>query len=720
MKFPLFFGVGPACVLGAYPALTLVLSIGLALSSFAAMAAEPTPDAGPIDPARQNPPAQLPSERDFLDAQVPLVLSVSRLPQRPDEIPGAVTVIDRQMIHASGARDVVDLLRLVPGFAVSNAYEDGTAAGSYHSPIRTTFPNQMQLMVDGRSVYSLYLAGSTGPGLQTVALDDIERIEIYRGSNSAAYGARAFLGSVNIVTRDLPDTQGVMARVTRGVGEHGAGVEDWGLRLGGEGPAAQASGLGMNGWRLSADRRRDDNLRGASGPLTVQRVNLRADLVAGLQDQVELRAGQSQIGYWIGREGQLPEPHTRTFTTGYAQIDWRRSLDEDSDLLVQLSHTDEEVRELTHFDSPSPITLQMHHDIAWDFSGQARSTNLLAQHTVRLAPSLRGVWGGELRREATVSAPLYNTHTAYIEDFTRLFVNVEWHFVEDWLLNAGVLAEHSSLTGDEEYAPRLMVNWHVAELAGARHTVRAGMSRAFRSVSVFERNADIRFRDPQTGEDLAYLYDASLGNPARPERIDVKELGWLVESGAAFSLDLRVFEEQLHGVVVDQFAPKTGGAVNGDPKVFTFVNGEDFDVRGAEAQLRWTPRPGARLHYAWAQFESEQRMSMSQSSQGRPVPTHRSQSLLYIQRLPWGLSASAFGYEMGDRIYPNSVAYAPPYSRVDLRLAKTLRLDGRWWAGRQAELSMTWQNIDGDDADHSKDYPQYFQRRVFLMLQLGH
>jgi iron complex outermembrane receptor protein len=102
------------------------------------------------------------------------------------------------------------------------------------------------------------------------------------------------------------------------------------------------------------------------------------------------------------------------------------------------------------------------------------------------------------------------------------------------------------------------------------------------------------------------------------------------------------------------------------------------------------------------------------------VPDHRSQGLLYIQRLPGGVSASLFGYEMGDRIYPNAVAKAPPYSRVDARLAKTLRLDDRWWAGRQAELSMTWQNIDGDDADHSKKYPQYFQRRVFVALQLGY
>ncbi|WP_242671217.1 TonB-dependent receptor plug domain-containing protein [Hylemonella gracilis] len=725
MKFPPFFRVERACMLGAFPALTLVHL--LALKPSIVSAAEPMPSPALhaseyVSGSRQQEalPGLLPSERDYLDVQMPVVLSVSRLPQRPDEIPGAVTVIDRRMIQASGARDVVDLLRLVPGFAVSNSYEDGTAAGSYHSQIRTTFPNQMQLMVDGRSVYSLYLAGSTGPGLQTVALDDIERIEIYRGSNSAAYGARAFLGSVNIVTRDLAETQGVMARVTRGVGEHGAGVEDWGLRLGGSGEATRMHDLGMTGWRLSADRRRDDNLRGTSGPLTVQRLNLRADLNASMRDQVELRAGQSQIAYWLGWEDQLPGPHTRTFTTRYAQIDWRRTLDEDHDLLVQLSHTHEDVDELVAFNSPSPITGQMHDNIPWNFSGQARSTNLLAQNTVRLDAMLRVVWGGEVRREETISEPLYGTTEGFVEDFTRLFANVEWHFAEDWLLNAGVLAEHSTLVDDDEVAPRLMVNWHAADLGTVRHTVRAGRSRAFRSVSVFERNANVRFRDSETGQDLGYLYDASLGNPARAERIDVKELGWLAESGSIFSFDLRVFEEHLRDVVVDKFAPKPGGVADGDPKVFTYVNGQSFDVRGAEAQLRWKPWRGAQLHYTRTSFESGQRMSMSQSSEGRPVPGHRSQGLLYIQRLPWGVSASLFGYEMGDRIYPNAVAKAPPYSRVDARLAKTLRLDDRWWAGRQAELSMTWQNIDGDDADHSKKYPQYFQRRVFVALQLGY
>ena len=46
------------------------------------------------------------------------VITPARLPQRLDESPSTVTVIDRAMIEASGARRLVDVLRLVPGFQV--------------------------------------------------------------------------------------------------------------------------------------------------------------------------------------------------------------------------------------------------------------------------------------------------------------------------------------------------------------------------------------------------------------------------------------------------------------------------------------------------------------------------------------------------------------------------------------------------------------------------
>ena len=63
--------------------------------------------------------AQEVSEKDYF-GDLPVVLSVSRLAQPLSETPGSVTVIDRETIRRSGARDLSDLLRLVPGFVVGH------------------------------------------------------------------------------------------------------------------------------------------------------------------------------------------------------------------------------------------------------------------------------------------------------------------------------------------------------------------------------------------------------------------------------------------------------------------------------------------------------------------------------------------------------------------------------------------------------------------------
>lgn len=74
-------------------------------------------------------------------------------------------------------------------------------------------------------------------------------------------------------------------------------------------------------------------------------------------------------------------------------------------------------------------------------------------------------WGGEFRREQVSSRPLYNTDAALVTDFTRLFGNAEWRLSQALILNAGAMAEKSSINGDS-VAPRLMLNWHVA---GGKH-----------------------------------------------------------------------------------------------------------------------------------------------------------------------------------------------------------------------------------------------------------
>ncbi|PCD00250.1 TonB-dependent receptor plug domain-containing protein [Halopseudomonas pelagia] len=147
------------------------------------------------------------------DTELPSVLSATRLKQSPAEVPGSMTVIDRDLIRASGARDIPEILRLVPGMKVG--YLSGHSANVNYHGTNTTEARRMQVLVDGRSVYR--------PGLATVdwtdiplAIEDIERIEVFRGPNTVTYGANALMGVINIISTRPELAQGTRLKITQG------------------------------------------------------------------------------------------------------------------------------------------------------------------------------------------------------------------------------------------------------------------------------------------------------------------------------------------------------------------------------------------------------------------------------------------------------------------------------------------------------------------------
>lgn len=616
------------------------------------------------------------SEKDYL-GEVPIVLSVSRLPQRLDETPGAVTILDRELIRKSGVRDVADLLRLVPGFRVTSSFESNTPQGSYHTSL-SDYSNHMQVLVDGRSVYSVYLQGSTGLGLQTVALEDIERIEVHRGSNSAAYGARAFLGTINIVTRDPAETVGVRAQAAAGDNQIRDGLVRYGW-----------SGEGGN-FRLTADRRADRGLEGSGGPVRVNRVNFRGDVRVDVDDMLELRVGHTGIEAGVGFADVAGNAlHTRTLDTGYAQLDWRRSLGPDEDLALQVSHTEERISD--HFPyTPVPGVLV-------DFGGKASADNLSVQHTLRTSPSLRLVWGGELRRESIVSRPVYNTAEAFVTDFVRAFANAEWRLHRDLLLNAGGLLERSSIDGTQ-LSPRLMLNWRVAE----GHTLRYGVTRAFRPPSNYEKYSDVRY---YLNGLLLDSTDVARGN-VTAETIATRELGYLAELPHwNFSLDVRIFEEQVRGFIERTTYILPGSGVVND-EVADFQNDEDFDIKGFEYQLKWQPWDGGQLLFSQAIVDSTQSLSAD------TVPRlYRSQSLMVMQQLPAGFDVSLMYSEADATWFPADNSAQPAMSRTDVRLAKALRL-----GGRRGELSLVVQNLGPAYQDFVPEFR--FRTQAWVMLRL--
>lgn len=616
------------------------------------------------------------SEKDFLD-EMPIVLSVSRLPQRLDDTPGAVTIIDRDMIRLTGARDVADLLRLVPGFQTSTSFETGAPFASYHGGF-DAYSTRMQVLVDGRSVYSPYLIGGTGPGLQTVALADIERIEVLRGSNSAAYGARAMLGVINIVTRHTRDTLGLRAAVASGEN----GIRD-----------AQAS-LGWSkddaSFRLGLDRRADDGLSGTNGHNLINRVNFRADLIASAHDEVQLRAGGFTIDSGKGFARRVDDAlRDRIYSSGYAQLDWRRILGVDKDLAFSLSHTEETHRESFPYTRLPGLTL--------DYGGRASSDTVALQHTVRHSADVRVVLGGEISRELVTSQPLYNTDAAQVNNFSRLFGNVEWRLGRDVVLNAGAMAERSSASGDS-FAPRVMLNWHLAE----GQTWRAGISRAHRPSSAFEQFGNVRYS--LNGIVLQALTVAR-GN-IQPETVLVREIGYLGDFPAwGANLDVRAFHEQIGGFVRRQQYALPPGTTRLPSNPYDYVNDENFTIQGLEYQLKWRPWRDAKVIFSQAYID----IRSADLGTASAAPK-RASTLTFFQKLPGGLDLSLMHQDQS-KVTPQGagVGTQAAMMRTDLRLGLPLR-----FGANRGELALVVQNLGSPYQDFAPE--SRFNRRAFVTL----
>jgi len=657
------------------------------------------------------------SEKDFL-GDMPIVLSVSRLPQRLDETPGAVTLLDRDMIRLSGARDVADLLRLVPGFQTSTAYETGAPIASYHGGF-DAYSVRIQVLVDGRSVYSPYFYGGTGRGLQTVALEDIERIEVLRGSNSAAYGARAMLGVINIVTRHTQDTLGVQATQTSGEN----GINDSQARIG--------WGKDDASYRLTMDRRADGGLTGPNGHNQINRVNFRADLRNNANDEIQVRAGSLEINSGRGQSGNVNDPlRDDFFSSGYAQLDWRRSLGADEDLAFSFSHTEETYQDafpysLVDYKNLFAAVTNKNQLVRWfptltddqfkvkkiqaaaidtsvaiDDGGRASNDNLSLQHTFRHGEDLRVVWGGELRREQVVSKPLYNTDAALITDFTRLFANAEWRLARDLVLNAGSMFEHSSVSGDS-VAPRLMLNWHFTE----GQTLRAGASKGYRPPSTFEQFGDVRYSSNGV---LLQVTSLSRGN-IQPESADVREIGYLGDFPAlGLNLDVRAFYEKINGFVRQQTYDLPSQVAPLLPfSPYDYANNEDIVIHGLEYQLKGQPWQGAQVIFNQAYT------SINSANPGTVLAAPKlASSITLFQKLPGNLDLSLMHQDSGTVTLQGANHERPvAMTRTDLRLGLPLR-----FGPNRGELALVVQNLGAPYQDFSPNFQ--FQRRAFVTLRV--
>lgn len=166
-------------------------------------------------------------ERDDALKLPDVVISANRQVQARNDSSAANTVFTRDDIDRLQPTSVTDLLSRVPGVQVAPTGGRGSLPGIY---IRGTKSAQSLVLVDGQRIANTTSGDS---GLQYLNIDQIERVEVLRGSRSVIYGSDAIGGVIQIFTRRNAE-QGLQPRLKLGFGSHQTWERSVGLSGGDE------------------------------------------------------------------------------------------------------------------------------------------------------------------------------------------------------------------------------------------------------------------------------------------------------------------------------------------------------------------------------------------------------------------------------------------------------------------------------------------------------
>lgn len=147
----------------------------------------------------QQPPAEA---IDSNELDYPVVNTPTRLRQSLSDVPASTTVITADTIRRHGITRIEEALRLVPGMAVSRASGNDYRI-NYHGTDATN-PRRLNVLIDSESTYRPGFSRVDCP-LLPVALEDVDRIEVTRGPNSAAYTPNSRMVVINILTKHPKD-----------------------------------------------------------------------------------------------------------------------------------------------------------------------------------------------------------------------------------------------------------------------------------------------------------------------------------------------------------------------------------------------------------------------------------------------------------------------------------------------------------------------------------
>jgi iron complex outermembrane receptor protein len=447
----------------------------------------------------------------------------------PLEAPNSVTIITQQDIRLSGMTKLSDLFRRVAGIDimdVTNGYADMSMRG-----FNQRMSNKLLVLVDGRSVQSEFF-GNTFYDWLTIDVDQIDRIEIVRGPGSALYGADAFSGVVNIVTR-APGTGGNSIRV--GAGPLGEAYGS--LRTAGRNEnLAYRMSAGYNRtmrWsRQAPNGRVDIDIANPEQDISSEaaRFDFRSERRFSKDVSLGLAGGYSDVFYDFYSIGVF-RGFQQQARTGFVQTNLRAH-----ELSLRVAYTFNAA-----FDNQS----------AWNYRSQTRYKSNLTTDVL----DSEFVYADDFKTgslEHVINLGINYKYRKVVSTFTdEVTENFFGFFGQETLKVSPLLTfvasgrlDYLPYTEKWETSPRLSVLVHPTE----RSTIRGSFSTAFRKPTALEGYMQLGVQS--TSGSVQALNDSTRAEQLEPERILNAEIGYISQDIDWLALDTALYYNRVTDLVV--------------------------------------------------------------------------------------------------------------------------------------------------------------------------
>ncbi len=606
------------------------------------------------------------------------VTSVSNREQKLSKAAAAIFVINQEDIRRSGATNIPDLLRMVPGLDVAQINGSTWAIGA--RGLNQQFANKLLVMVDGRSVYSPTFSGVFWDTLD-LPLFDIERIEVIRGPGGTIWGANAVTGVISIFTKKAAETSGTVLETRGGNLLQGFGMAQYG------GSAGKNTAFRVYTNYFNQSHLLDLNGQSGADGWHRLRSGFRVDSSVSPKDSLTFEGDLS-----VGREGEfgfeLPSVTSPGFVAVSEEINlangsfesiWNHKYSGGSDSTLQFSYDQHrrgdplnpELRNTYDLAFRHDFALGGRQDIVWGLGYRYTADRIGGSLTVAMNPPNRAL----------------QLFDAFLQDEIALVP-------ERLFLTAGIKLEHNDYTGFEAM-PSVRAAWSPSD----RHMLWAAVSEALRAPSRNDTNLVLNIGSfPGPGGIPVLL--RLLGNPNfQDERLIAYEAGYRTMLSKRLSIDLAAYFNDWDKV---QTTEPSGSFFETTPplphevQTLLYENLIHGESHGIEITANWkiadwwSISPGfafAREHFHTDPQSADTQTARFLEGNSPDFPIRLRSHIDLLRNLAWDVSV--YFDDALENQGPLSSVTIPSYTRLDTGLT--------WKLGERLSLSVVGQNLLKDD-----------------------